>query len=39
MNSKTDFQVNSAFHSSGVRKSSTDLPGWGKGGARQLYWV
>ena len=27
-------QVNSAFHPSGVGKSSTDLYGWGYGGAR-----
>ena len=26
-------QVNSAFHPSGVGKSSTDLLGWGEGGA------
>jgi len=30
----TNTKVNSAFHSSGVNKSNTDMLGWGYSGAR-----
>jgi len=35
----TNTKVNSAFHPSGVGKSSTGLPGWGKAGRVHLCQV
>jgi len=34
----TNSNVNSAFHPSGVGKSSTGLVGWGWGGTRSPVW-